>query len=131
MRALPSAIDYNPDTQKIRLFPRVPDNIAAPIWMIEGTYKKKPTKVTSATLNSYLIPWDDIYFGQFCAVLRATALEIAGDPRSTDEMKKAFMALDEMAQNEGINLGDPQIYPSEGMFGGQNSAPFNTTIYLF
>ena len=131
MRSLPSSIDYNADTAKIRVFPRVPDNIAAPTWMIDGTYKKMPTKITPATLNSSLIPWSDLYFQNFCAVLRASALEMAGDPRADNELRKALMSLDEMAQNEGINLGDPQIFPSEGMYGGFNSSPFGSTLFLF
>jgi hypothetical protein len=101
--------------------------------LIEGTYKKRPTKVTSANVISTLIPWDDIYLNVFLAALRWAAWNTSGDQRAgqttvqnglivhTGQLAEMNAQIDWMAQQEGLNLGDPTIAPAESLIG--NSVP--------
>lgn len=124
-QGLTKEISYEPTTGRFRVFPRVPNGIGAADWVIEGTYKKKPTKIIPSALSSTLIPWDDLYFQDFLAVLKWAAYETAGDQRAgeaqysggnvayTGALAKAMAAIDLQAEYEGLNLGDPTIAPSE------------------
>lgn len=136
----PQVIGYVPATGKIRVFPRVPTNITSSQWLIEGTYKKKPTKILPSGLQNTLIPWDDIYFQVFVAGLKWAALDAAGDPKAgevqysdgravlTGQLARFHALIDDMAANEGFELGDPAIAPAEsltgvGYFGGYSAYP--------
>lgn len=110
--ALPDDISYDTARQCFRLFPRFPEGLDPTDWVIQCTYKKNPTKVTGATINS-VIPFDDHYFqtlvdvGHYC--LAKT------DPRRIREYEalraQAEYSLERKAAEEGINLGDQPIAP--------------------
>lgn len=123
------AICYHPATSSFRLWPRVPANMGAPNWLINGSYKKKPIKLTSTTMTGALIPWDDIWFQVFVIALQWAFMVVSGDPRAGQVIsvggrfqasgQAAILkeALDNMASSEGLNLGDPAIAPSEPLVG--------------
>jgi hypothetical protein len=124
-RYLPHAIGYVPDRQCFRLFPRFPDNVGSPTYMIEGVYKKLPTKITAATLATTLIPSDDIYTQMWIETAKWVMWQLDSDPRAgamTDANgnisysgQAAVMMdmIDWVASREGLELGDPQISPAE------------------
>lgn len=126
---MPSIIGFEPSVSKFRVFPRFPQGFGATDWLIDGTYKKRPTKITPSTLQTTLIPWDDQYFNVFVAATKWAALENAGDQRAgqiteqmglyrvTGQLAVAHEAIDRMAQDEGLDLGDPSIAPSEPLVG--------------
>lgn len=136
---IPSDIGYQPTTQSFRVFPQVPQNIGAPNWIIEGTYKKRPTKLTATTISSTLLPFDDMYLNNMVEVFKWAGWQLSGDPRAggiqkqkngsvvyTGQYAIAMEAIDAMAANESLELGDIQISPQEqlaptsmnGGFGG-------------
>lgn len=115
VRGLPSAIGYQPDTSCFRVFPRVPDNIGAPEWCVQGTYKRRPTKVTSTTLTSTLLPYDDIYLYTVVEVIKWAGWQTAGDPRAEKQYMLAHQMIDQMASNEGLELGDVVLAPREAL----------------
>ncbi len=122
---LPQSIGYEPAKLAFRLFPRVPANIGAPSWIIQGEYKKRPTKITADILSSTLVPFDDIYLENMMEVFKWAGWQFAGDPRAggvqrsgrgaiyTGQYAAAKDAIDAMAMNEGLELGDVAIAPAE------------------
>src|ERR1039457_2152875 len=141
-RGLPRDISYEPTQRAFRVFPRTPDNIGPPEYLIEGKYKKKPAKITAAVLASQLLPWDDIYFGNLLEVAKYIGYTLTNDQRAgtiasqggqtTYSGQSAVMmqALESMANSEGLNLGEPNIAPSEGLVSGGSWGSINSIFGL-
>jgi hypothetical protein len=124
--SMPKSIGYNESNNSFRVFPRVPKNIGAPEWMVNGTYKIRLPKLTAGTFAGTVLPFADDYFMNYCEVLKWAAYEYSGDTRAggvqaqkdggvvfTGQLAKAYEATVEMAMNEGLELGDPVIAPAE------------------
>jgi hypothetical protein len=129
MQGMPTDISYEPSVRKFRVFPRVPSSFAANAYMIDGTYKKTPTKVTPATLASTTLPFDDTYFHVFTAGLLYRYFAATADPRAgnvqttrngnavySGQLGAFVAALHEMANDEALNMGDVNIAPSAPLF---------------
>ena len=121
----PHAIGYESSKNVFRLFPRVPDSFAPPNYMVDGIYKKRPTKITTDTLYATL-PFDDIYFSVMIDAIKWAGMRIAGDPRAGELQVRqngqrvytgqyAIMKerIEEMALTEAVDLGNPVIAPRE------------------
>lgn len=117
-QGLPRDIGYVRDQKCLRLYPRPPANLGSANYLIDGTYKKVPPIITATTLQDTLIPWDDMYLQEFVTALRWAALQTAEDPRAAQKKIELDMLLDQMAANEGLELGDPSIAPAEPLVGG-------------
>lgn len=126
---MPADLDYEPQKQAFRVFPRVPQNIGTPLYCIQGTYKKQSPKVTADTLSSTLLPFDDLYFSNLVEVFKWSGWKFAGDPRAggvqaskgggtqfTGQFAVAYAAIEDMAENEGLEGGDPYIAPAEPLY---------------
>lgn len=125
VRYIPHAINFIPASKAFRVYPRVPENIGSPDYMVEGEYKIKPAKITAANLANTLLPFDDIYFQVWVEVMKWQAFVLDNDPRAgaitvangqttyTGQAAVAQQKLEEMASNEGLELGDPVIAPAE------------------
>lgn len=111
IRGFPTSIGYEPATASFRVHPRTPENIGAPDWCVQGEYKKRPTKVTSSTMTSTLLPYDDLYIYNISEVMKWAGWTLAGDPRAEKQYMLAHAAIDQMASNEGLELGDVVIAP--------------------
>lgn len=111
----PEAISYQPEIGGFRIFPRS-DTSSPDIW-VEGIYKKRLTKVTNATVQSYVYPWDDIYFKVFRKGLSAICKdELLGMKQEAMIEGQEFMALlDWMAAAEGHQSGDFSVHPQRGL----------------
>ena len=118
VQGLPESIGYVPETKSLRLYPRPPANLAGAAYLIDGTYKKVSPAVTATTLQNSLIPWDDQYMQTFVKALKWAAMETAEDPRANEKLMELNIMLDQMAANEGLELGDARIAPSEPLVGG-------------
>jgi hypothetical protein len=130
IKALPHAISYEPTTQCFRIFHRAPDNIGSTQYMIDGTYKKRPTIITSQNLANTTLPFDDLYLPVWIEAMRWGAFNLAGDPRADKQLEKALGFIDAMADNEGMNLGDYNVHPSEALAWTSNSGgSFSTRGY--
>ena len=125
---LPHAISYEPSVHAFRVFPRVPNALGAARFKIDGTYKIRPTLVTTATYTSTALPFDDIYFQVWLEVLRWAAFSAAGDQRQgaaskspdgrtvfSGQLATAIGFINGMAMAEGMNLGDTTVAPSEAL----------------
>lgn len=123
VKALPTAIGYNPATLAWRVHPRVPDNIGTPDWCIQGEYKKRPTAVTSSTLSSTFLPFDDVHFNSLVEVFKWAGWSMSGDQRAggvqgnamVGQLALAHAAIEMMAQTEDLELGNVTIAPSEAL----------------
>jgi len=126
VRNLPHAVGYEPSTSSFRIFPRSPDNIGATDYMIDGVYKKRPTKVLATTLTSTSLPFDDVYLNVWLEGLKWAAWNANGDPRAGDaqlmpggqvvytgQYGKFLSEVDKMAEHEGIELSTPPLAPAE------------------
>lgn len=130
-KAFPKNISYEPSVSAFRLFPRVPDNLGPPFWMVEGTYKKDPTKLTASTYATTLLPiGDDSSFDTWFEVLKWAAMAFSGNPQAgsfsvqggqVQKTGQAAIAEDyilRLAAKEGFELGDPVVAPAEGIYRG-------------
>lgn len=112
IQAPPSSVCYVPERNVFRVFPTTPLSWGIPEYMISGTYKILPPRVTSSTFQGTVLPFDDKYF--FC--LMETALwkgyELNGNPMDEKAQLKSLTAIDEMARDQGLNDGDTSITPS-------------------
>jgi len=133
VESIPRDICYDPKLCSFKLFPRVTQSVGAPQWIVTGTYKRKPPRVTAENYNTTLLPFDDMYLYNFLEVMKWAAFNLSGDPRAgeiaadkngnyraTGQCAKAIAALADMAANEGLELGDPAIAPAEGLVGNGN-----------
>ena len=120
IKDIPKSIAYEPSISGFRLFPRVPENMGAPEWFVEGTYKCRPTKITNVTLSTTL-PFDDMYFNVLVECVRWGFQMLSGSPVAAQQLPLALTAIDQMATQEGLNDGDPRISPSEALIGGNIS----------
>lgn len=123
VQGLPRDICYQPSAVVpdgagvFRLFPRVPKNIGSPIYLIEATYKRRPTKITSASLDT-LLPFDDIYFQTMVSGISWAMVALTqGGEASLKEYQPFGMALEQQATDEGLNLGDVSIHPQQPLVG--------------
>lgn len=133
IRYIPHAIGYVSDRKAFRLYPRVPANIGSPDYLVEGEYKIRPTKITSANLATTLLPLDDMYFKMFVETAKWVAWDIDGDPRAgqitwqdnrmvaTGQAAVSMSMIEWAASKEGLELGDPIISPAEPLV---NQGPY-------
>jgi len=110
---IPTAIAYQPEKRSFRVYPR--PLVGAPDFWIEGSYKKVPQKITTATLNSYFLPFDDMYFNVFRLGLVWKVKEILGDSEAVQDEARFYRAIDEMAVAEGLHSGVIVVAPAEGL----------------
>jgi hypothetical protein len=124
---VPTEISFDQASNKIRLYPSPAEFMASPEWLVEGTYKKTPTKITSSNIGTALVPIDDRFFDVFRKALAYAFLDSLSDPRAgqiqydrrsrsyiaTGALGSLRMALLDMAESENIDLGDEVIAPSE------------------
>ena len=115
---LPSDIAYEPSVNAFRLWPRVPSGLGPARFKIDGTYKKKPTLLTAGNYLSTTLPFDDKYFPVWVEVMKWAAWNSSSDPRSVDQLNKAVAAVRKMASDEGFNLGDTVLAPSQPLSAG-------------
>lgn len=126
VRGLPTCMGYETATRCFRVFPRVPVNMGAPDWIVQGEYKTRPTKLTATIMSSTLLPFDDIHVYNMMEVFKWSGLSLAGDPRAggvqmnsngaaqyVGQYAIAMHAIDQMAETEGLELGDVVLAPSE------------------
>lgn len=110
----PSAIAYQAEHRSFRLHPR--PSFSGPEIQVEGSYKKTPTKVTNENMNSYVLPWDDIYFQVFKKGLEWKFKEDVLNSPDADRSFMLFRAfVDDMAAAEGLHSGVVTIAPAEGL----------------
>jgi len=124
-RYIPHAICYVPNKRAFRLFPRMPDNLGSPTYFVEGEYKVLPPKLQATTLQTTLIPSDDVYLQMWIEVAKWVMWQLDSDPRAgniTDsngqvgfsgQAAVAMEMIDWVASREGLELGDPVISPAE------------------
>ncbi len=113
VRGMPTCIGYQPAQAAFRLFPRVPINLGAPDWCIQGEYKKRPVKITSGTMSNTLLPFDDLYLMNMTEVLKWIGWQMSSDQRAQAQYALAHAAIDQMAMAESLELGDVVIAPIE------------------
>lgn len=118
VRGIPQVVGYEPTTNSIRFFPRIPSSYAGPMYLFRGTYKTQPVKVVPNQLNQ-LLPVDDKYFQAFTTGLKWAAKSLSPDTQGAAEADAAFFAqVTAMAADCGLDLGDAPLFPREPLSWG-------------
>lgn len=120
LRQMPDAIAYDKSARAFRLSRRAPGSFCSPRYMITGTYKREPVKVTKANYATTLLFSDDQYIQVWIDQMRAVATGFVGGGNRDALLTEAELSLLRMASNEGLNLGETPVSPSEGLL----STPF-------
>jgi hypothetical protein len=107
MRTLPRTVGYVQEEDCMRVWPRPPEGTCPTQYLIDGVYKKRPTKVTTANMGSSLLPWDDKYFRVVCTALQWSLTSETSQNKSP-LFAVAMGQIHDMADKEGLDLGDPQ-----------------------
>ena len=124
LRGIPRDIGYVMDTRSFRVYPQIAENIGSTQFLIDGVYKKLAPQVTSTTLQSTKVPWDDIYLSVFVEALRWGASQVAGAADRNQRKQELYQAIADMASAEGMELGNQVVAPSESLVGGENVGYF-------
>jgi len=121
LQGAPGTICYRAAAQKFRVHPAPTLGMAAPNYLIDGTYKKRPCRWTRAALASRLL-WDDEYFDIFVQAYVWAVLRLSGQTKAAMEQDVIFkQALYEGTQSENLELGEPSIHPGEALAINNNS----------
>lgn len=122
---LPTRIQYMPTTLAFRLWPRVPHSASSPQYLVNGTYKKSPTRVTAGTLHNTNLPWADDQFHVFVSCLQWALYFLSGDGRAgqvvkssgghqyTGQLAVVMHLLDSEAESEMLDQGEQGLAPEE------------------
>lgn len=105
--AHPSSIGYIPEKNSFRVWPRPGHGMNPTQWIITGTYKKKPEKVTLENMGETFIFGDDDDFELFCQVLQY-AMTPVSSPNKAPYLAAALQGIEARASEVGIHAGDPQ-----------------------
>lgn len=109
---LPTEIGYEPSTSSFRIFPRAANNIGGAQFLIEGTYKKRAPIFNPTNLTGTII-FDDEYFPTIVSGIKWASYQLSDDQRAGRKFQEFRSLIDEMAEREGLDLGDPVIAPAE------------------
>lgn len=131
---LPKTIAYEPSIPGFRVFPRTPNGLGSGRFKVDGTYKKRPELVTASTYTALPLPFDDLYFQVWIEVLRWATFSATGNPNAgaatvspsgqvvySGQLGTAMAMINRMAANEGFNLGETTVAPSEPLSIGGDS----------
>jgi len=127
---LPGSLSFNQANRSVRVFPRTPGNIGAPYFFIDGTYKKRPTLITNATMGT-TFPFDDQYLPVFIEVFRWAFYAITGSDKAMNQYAVAMEAIQQMASSEGLNEGDVFIAPATSLVGSFSGFPMSGYYGIF
>jgi hypothetical protein len=115
LQDLPQSICYRSSIAGFRVHPCPTFSMAAPNYLIDGTYKKRPPKWTSASYASQLL-WDDIYFSAFVSACVWAAFKLSGQRQAAMEQYLIFQQdLQRAKEDENLELGERVIHPTEGI----------------
>lgn len=115
MQDSPQSICYRPSIAGFRIHPAPTLSMAAPNYLIDGTYKKRPPKWTSANYASQLL-WDDIYFDPFVSACVWASLKLSGQRKPALEQYAIFRQdLERAREDENLELGERVIHPAEAL----------------
>lgn len=112
---VPDAICYRETKRSLRVHPRPGPGMAAPNYMIVGTYKRRPGRVPRADLN-LATPFEDNYFFTLTSVFAWATLLNAGDRKAAMEQDQiSRQLLFEAAGEVQRDAGEETVHPSESL----------------
>jgi len=123
----PTTISFEPQRNAFRLHPTPGESYAPPWVQVEGIYKKQHTQITSATLNTTVLPFHDHHFPVYRAALKWAHLDLLGSRDAgtaqinsrgryayTGALAEFFTALTKTVEQE-LGRAQEQVYPAEGL----------------
>ena len=131
VKGFPQNIGYIPEKDAFRLNPLPTDSLCVPNFIVRGTYKKVPPRITPSNYIDSALPWPDQYFNNICEFVKYEAFKQVRDFSNAEKQQGfAFEAIRSMADDVGLNDNDSFISPSSplaindynwpgGRFGGR------------
>lgn len=113
---LPSLIGYCAETGGFRVYPRPPEDLPYARYIVEGTYKKGPAKVTAKTLDTKL-PLSDGFLPLLVHAMILSAYTLTGDSRAREQGLVLAGMLEKKAREYGLFYGDASVSPAEPLDG--------------
>lgn len=111
----PQSICYRPSIAGFRIHPGPTLSMAAPNYLIDGTYKKRPPKWTSDNYGDQLL-WDDIYFNAMVSAYVWAVYKLSGQRQAAMEQYAIFQQdLHSAAADENLELGERVIHPAQAL----------------
>lgn len=95
-----------------RIHPRSPLGFGAPNYFIKGTYKKRTPVINGSTLTN-TIAFDDMYASVLFDSCLYQAKRMAGSPEANNFYQNAVLAVNQMANAEGLADGEQNLTPSD------------------
>jgi hypothetical protein len=110
----PTSIFYQDTIAGYRIWPCPDFGMSSPLFLIDGTYKIRPPKITRALLGSNLL-WDDLYFETFVQACAWAMLNWSpGGKKAAQEQEVIFMqSLARATSDESLEQGEAIIHPAE------------------
>lgn len=118
IRNFPQYISYDGSKEVFRFDRPAPDNISGHEWIVTGEYKKTPYKVTASNFGTLLLPYDDRHLASVTQVMRWAACVSQGTKDIPEKDAMAYRAINDMARDEGFEMGDPNVAPEQGLVPG-------------
>lgn len=115
------SIGYVPEKNCMRVYPRVPDGMGAPQYMIRGRYKKTATLITPSNYQSTKLPSDsDLSLNMWMKTAKWAQASLSGlPPKILNEMwQEAMIAIADAGRSEGLDIGETQVGPSQSLIPG-------------
>jgi hypothetical protein len=124
VRGFPQDIGYIAEKNAFRLNPLPPDSMCVPNFIVRGTYKKTPPKITASNYIDSALPFSDQYFNNLCEYVKYEAYKQTRDFNNAEKQQGfALEAIQSMANDVGLNDNDTFISPSGPLAWGETLWP--------
>ncbi len=117
MLGLPINICYLDAIQGFRLHPLPSAGSCSPLYLVDGTYKKQPPRITRANLGDTLL-WPDLYFDTFVDACAWAALSLQGPTKKQQAAEQYAIfrnSLSIATGTDALENGPPAVHPSEAL----------------
>ncbi len=78
IESTPECVSYVPELRRWRVWPAPSTAYTAPLWQVEGRYKKTAPTWDVDDWGTTLLPWDDRYFRVYRKCLEYTVMDMLG-----------------------------------------------------
>ena len=112
---IPNTMQYLPQKNCFRIYPRPPLSMASPRWLIEGWYKKVPTEITPSNYANTSVPSQNFQRQMWIETITWAYYVITKNPNVAQQLQLAEHAINETAKAESQSLGQPNVHPSESI----------------
>lgn len=128
--AFPTSIFYQQTISGFRVWPCPDFGMCSPLYLIDGTYKIRPPKITRSLLGDNLL-WDDMYFETFVQACSWAMLNWTPGKRkeAMEQEQMFFQSLRVATSDESLEQGENIIHPAEPLLTPSGLGGYNGSFY--